>query len=137
MRPGGTSMGAKLLQKMGWRQGQGVGPKIRRKARLEEGSKQQDNGVDVHLFAPENTKMVGFVRKTDFKGLGFAGEVRLSDISTSKGHTEEDDDDDGSILSRSRVKSSKDPVEKKSGFGVGVLNDTGSDEDDPFEMGPK
>ena len=30
------TMGAKLLRKMGWRDGQGIGPRVRRKALLEE-----------------------------------------------------------------------------------------------------
>lgn len=36
LKTSGETMGAKLLKKMGWREGQGVGPKIRRKARLDE-----------------------------------------------------------------------------------------------------
>ena len=62
----GETMGVKLLQRMGWRQGQGVGAKVKRRA-------QGDKTGETHLFAPENTRMITFSKKTDKKGLGFAG----------------------------------------------------------------
>jgi G patch domain-containing protein 1 len=139
MHPKGTSIGAKLLQKMGWREGQGVGPKIRRKARMEEEDALQENGQIEHLFAPENTKMISFVRKTDFKGLGFSSEAL---VPSGNGQAKENEDDDNAILSRSRLRviNEQKKPNKKSGFGVGILNDNGSDDDDdddPFTMGPK
>ena len=53
----GETIGVKLLKKMGWKEGQGVGPKIRRKARLEGGN----DSDATHLFAPENTRMISFI----------------------------------------------------------------------------
>jgi len=50
-RPAGETIGVKLLQKMGWRQGQGVGPKVRRKARTED-ALDSTPGHGTHLFAP-------------------------------------------------------------------------------------
>ncbi|KAK3086971.1 hypothetical protein LTR53_019948, partial [Teratosphaeriaceae sp. CCFEE 6253] len=69
-RQTGETMGVKLLQRMGWRPGQGVGARIKRRA-------QGDKNGDAHLFAPENARLISFNRKADRKGLGSAGEERL------------------------------------------------------------
>jgi G patch domain-containing protein 1 len=140
MRPSADeSMGVKLLQRMGWRQGQGVGPKIRRKAR---GDDEDDVDGQEHLFAPDNSAMIQFNKKSDFKGLGYAGELSLSRTlgnSQSKQADEDNEDDDEAAWNRPKLKKAKPKLKpsKKPSFGVGVLNDTGSDDDDPYELGPK
>ena len=139
MHPGAAeSMGVKLLQKMGWRQGQGVGPRVRRKARLDDEEGAGDDGLE-HLFAPENSHMIKFVKKSDFKGLGYAGELSLPRaIEDAKANREEKDEDIDAAWSRSKFKKPKSKAKKiKPSFGVGVLNDTGSDDDDPYDLGPK
>ncbi|KAK6007540.1 hypothetical protein QM012_004354 [Aureobasidium pullulans] len=131
-RPAGETIGMKLLQKMGWRQGQGVGPKIRRKARTDD-SAGTTLGDEIHLFAPENSRMVAFNRKKDRFGLGYtAGERLGEDKATNEQRNEEENDSEqfGRSL-KPKLKA------KRTGFGVGVLNDTGSDEEDPYDMGPK
>ncbi|GIZ40826.1 hypothetical protein CKM354_000415000 [Cercospora kikuchii] len=123
----GETKGVKLLQRMGWRQGQGIGPKVKRRA-------QGDKTGEMHLFAPENTRMISLVRKTDKKGLGFEGEGKLREDSTAK-DDDEDSGEDSRILSRSKIGRKPKPL-KKSGFGVGVLNDDGEDDEDPYAVGP-
>ncbi|KAK3984613.1 hypothetical protein QBC44DRAFT_345927 [Cladorrhinum sp. PSN332] len=141
-RAGGETMGVKLLQKMGWREGQGIGPKIRRKARLDLRSDAND-ASEMHLFAPENVPMISFIRKTDHKGLGLAGQTRLTPLglSTKNDHTDDDDDDDTSGFGKPKFSlgsGRKKPSEKpRGGIGIGILNDTGSDDEDPYEVGPK
>ena len=127
----GETMGVKLLQRMGWRQGQGVGAKVKRRA-------QGDKTGEAHLFAPENTRMITFSKKTDKKGLGFAGESSLDGLAGRNANDEDDDSDaDARILSANRSKILVKPKKlKKSSFGVGVLNDTGSDDEDPYAIGP-
>jgi len=132
-RPSGETMGVKLLQKMGWREGQGVGPKVRRKARLEHGVTTSANDR-THLFAPDNSRMVAFTRKKDRLGLGYAGEERLGEAGPSVQRDDGDEEEDNTTFGRP-VKSK--PKAKRTGFGVGILNDTGSDEEDPYDMGPK
>ncbi|EMD00851.1 hypothetical protein BAUCODRAFT_29229, partial [Baudoinia panamericana UAMH 10762] len=130
---GDETMGVKLLQRMGWRPGQGVGPKVRRKAKGDEKG-------EVHLFAPEDSRMVSFERKTDRKGLGYAGEGRLEGHGgvASQAHEDDGDERDARILEMNRSKLLKKPAKtKKTGFGVGVLNDTGSDDEDPYAIGPQ
>ena len=143
LRPSGETMGLKLLRKMGWRDGQGVGPTIRRKARIDDegdpGGGGDAGGEEYHLFAPENSPMISFVRKTDQKGLGYRGEVRLTgeptteDSKWTQGGTSDAEDD--AVLKASRIKQKTAP--RRSGFGVGILNDNGSDEEDPYSMGPR
>ncbi|KMU80063.1 hypothetical protein CISG_08012 [Coccidioides immitis RMSCC 3703] len=140
-RVSGETMGVKLLKRMGWKEGQGVGPKVRRRANLHDGV---DDSGQTYLFAPENSPMISFDRKDDYKGIGFQGESRLQYSSRSKREIRSDDEDGGAgtfsgpNLSLSKMAANKKhKFPKRGGFGVGILNDTGSDEEDPYEMGPQ
>jgi len=134
LRPQGDTMGFKLLRKMGWKDGQGIGPKVRRGARLD--LKEDGNG-ELYAFAPDDVPMIQFVRKTDRTGLGHDGETKLSSSSTTPRNGTEDADEEP----RSRFSLLSGPKKKtkpaKGGIGMGILNDNGSDEEDPYEMGPK
>ncbi|KAK4103294.1 DUF1604-domain-containing protein [Parathielavia hyrcaniae] len=146
LRAEGDTMGTKLLRRMGWKDGQGIGPKVRRTARLELRADGTDAG-DTHLFAPENAPMISFVRKTDHKGLGYAGDTRLTPISRPTSvvgamDSEEDDNDQGVAISgRPKLTIAagrkKERDKSRGGIGVGILNDTGSDDEDPYEIGPR
>ncbi|KAL2006130.1 hypothetical protein VTN00DRAFT_9784 [Thermoascus crustaceus] len=131
----GETMGVKLLKRMGWREGQGIGPKVRRKAYLGDDVTSQET----HLFAPENSPIVAFVRKTDRKGLGYEGEACLESSLNARTNDSDEDESDpfyGQRLARKeKANPKKEP--RRGGFGVGVLNDTGSDEEDPYSMGPQ
>lgn len=147
MKTSGETMGVKLLKKMGWREGQGIGPKVRRKAKLDE-KDDPGGGLDdtqgSHLFAPADSKMISFLRKNDRKGLEHEGEERLDQSrrhgsAAGAGRDEDEDYEDAGITT---LTPNKKPQGKKTqagtGFGVGVLNDDGSgDDDDPYSMGPK
>lgn len=118
------TMGVKILQKMGWRRDQGVGHKVRRPVDSDMSAQ--------HLFAPPDTSMMPIIAQEQRKGLGFQSEARLS-------KAEEDAEPSTSMFDRlSKAPAAvKKPSVKKSSFGVGVLNDTGSDDEDPYELGPK
>ena len=145
-RTEGDTMGMNLLRRMGWKEGQGIGPKVRRQARLDLRSDTNDES-GTHLFAPENVPMISFVRKSDHRGLGFAGETRLTPVGLSAGtsgaNDSEEDDEDHGIGKSGRPKFTLTTGRKKErdtgrgGIGVGVLNDTGSDDEDPYEVGPR
>lgn len=138
----GDTMGTKLLRRMGWKDGQGIGPRVRRGARLDMsgGNKQSRTAADdndTYLFAPDDTPMIQFIRKTDRKGLGYEGEAKLQ---TSNGDKYSDEEDDGdrnerkfSLLPNKKSK----PKNERGGIGIGILNDNGSDDEDPYEIGPK
>ncbi|KAF3041849.1 hypothetical protein E8E11_007814 [Didymella keratinophila] len=129
------TMGVKLAQKMGWRCDQGIGRKISRAARTEDGSTSGKDAAS-YTFAPEDARAMPIPREeVRRKGLGYLSEARL-------GGVEEKPADRGSLLDFHLTESSRKPVvkkptAKKSSFGVGVLNDTGSDDEDPYELGPK
>ncbi|KAL8799250.1 MAG: hypothetical protein Q9200_007586 [Gallowayella weberi] len=142
----GDTMGVKLLKKMGWREGQGIGPKVRRKAKLDEkddpGGGGGEDTQETHMFAPEDSRMISFLRKNDRKGLGFEGDGPLDQpgIGSSAARSSKDEDDERTALGmvdRDKKSRSK-KTQPRSGFGVGVLNEDGSgDDDDPYSMGPK
>ncbi|CAM1506498.1 Fc.00g061390.m01.CDS01 [Cosmosporella sp. VM-42] len=141
-RANGDTMGFKLLRKMGWKDGQGIGPRVRRSARLDVGGVSSGPGGETHLFAPEDAGMIQFVRKVDRKGLGHDGEDKLASLSIQgSGAVDEDDEEDvlgggtrnTSLVSRGKPK----PKPDRGGIGVGILNDNGSDDEDPYEIGPR
>ncbi|SPJ80182.1 related to growth regulation protein WHI2 [Fusarium torulosum] len=141
LRAEGETMGLKLLRRMGWKDGQGIGPKIRRGARLELGDKSVEV-AETHLFAPDNATMIQFVRKNDRKGLGHDGETKLTSLNPITAAADDDDGDDNShdagVRGTSLLSSQKSRTKPgRGGIGVGILNDNGSDEEDPYEMGPK
>ncbi|KAI1387263.1 DUF1604-domain-containing protein [Hypoxylon trugodes] len=144
-RTQGETMGVKLLRKMGWKDGQGIGPKVRRKARLDVGSGKPgsttQDGPDTYLFAPENVSMISFVKKLDRKGLGFEGESKLTPMGPNAqadaGSSSDEDSRNGPLIRPSATKKKKPSKFSKGGIGIGILNDTGSDDEDPYEIGPR
>ncbi|KHN99061.1 DUF1604 domain protein [Metarhizium album ARSEF 1941] len=140
-KPPGDTKGLHLLRRMGWKDGQGIGPKIRRGARLDVG-KSGGAGLDdqTYLFAPDDAQMIKFVRKTDRMGLGHQGGTRLQSLEKT-GDSDQDNDDDDTLGKSDRPSlfsaGKKEVKFQRGAFGVGVLNDTGSDEEDPYDIGPK
>jgi G patch domain-containing protein 1 len=129
------TVGVKLLKKMGWKEGKGIGPKVRRVARADDGGALGD---ETHLFAPDDPQMISFNRKTDHKGLGYSGEARLPssrDQANNAPFAKSDDEEETGLKAGLRRNPTK--KSKTRGFGVGILNDTGSDDEDLYQMGPK
>lgn len=81
--PTQSSIGEKLLQKLGWRPGQGIGPRVTlRKLKIQEGklgkarlgmddSEHDDAEAGKHTFAPRDVKLLVYESKEDKQGLGF------------------------------------------------------------------
>ncbi|XP_059849340.1 G patch domain-containing protein 1 isoform X2 [Hypanus sabinus] len=88
------TIGMQLLRKMGWKEGQGLGPRVKRKAQRQ----QTDTGVKVYgcslpdkdlqqsqeeheedylpeniTFAPKDVTPMDFIPKDDQRGLGYSG----------------------------------------------------------------
>lgn len=139
LRAQGETMGTKLLRRMGWKDGQGIGARVRRGARLDmPGSiKTAAAAGDTFLFAPDDVPMIQFNRKNDRKGLGIEGEVKLEtpngDRESDNENEDENDKQTFSLMAGRRKK----PKAERGGIGVGILNDNGSDEEDPYEIGPR
>ncbi|CAA9958358.1 G-patch domain protein [Pyrenophora teres f. maculata] len=130
------TMGVKLAQKMGWRRDQGIGRKVCRNADLEVGAPVSKDGA-AHMFAPQDARIMTIPRENiQRKGLGYTSEARLDAVE------DEAADHISKFLlpyheASKKAPTVKKPAIKKSSFGVGVLNDTGSDDEDPYELGPK
>ncbi|KAJ6261248.1 hypothetical protein Dda_3916 [Drechslerella dactyloides] len=120
------ALGKKLMQKMGWREGQGVGPKVWRKVRDQDNADGEEEDFKTFWFAPEDVKARRWPHKTDTKGLGYTGELRADD-----GQEEEVVKPKPAV-----VKPLKKP-NVRLGMGVGVFNDDGEDDDDIYEIKPK
>ncbi|KAJ5865670.1 hypothetical protein N7534_000223 [Penicillium rubens] len=139
LKTGGETMGVKLLKKMGWREGQGIGPKVRRKANLDESSAPGGDAEETYLFAPENPPMVAFIRKNDRKGLGFEGESRLESHNALQPTRDVEESDSffwGRLAIQGKAQPPKPKEPRRGGLGVGPLNDTGSDDEDPYSLEP-
>ena len=90
-------MGARILKKMGWRLGQGIGPRITLKQRKEQdaqayeastGTKysgstlniaDDDDEASKHTYAPRDTPVLAVKRKADTHGLGYVPGLNLSE----------------------------------------------------------
>ena len=92
-------MGQKLLMKMGWRPGQGIGPRVSaRKRKIQEAKlsgrpyqpRSEELAVDEeegkHRFAPRDSKLMVFEQKTDKGGLGYVKgqSIQSSDAARAK-----------------------------------------------------
>jgi len=129
------TMGVKIAQKMGWRRDQGVGRKVKRAAHMDDGRAVSDNPSG-HTFAPKDSRMMQVAREdVNRKGLGYHSESRLG--AANEQEPEQRPMLALTFLENSKPHAPKKAALKKSSFGVGVLNDTGSDDEDPYELGPK
>ena len=139
-QPQQETIGSKLLRRMGWREGQGIGPKTRRKVDSE--LKRTSLPAEEQMVAPRNSRMIRYVRKDNRKGIGYQGEARLRSDYGQASANDVRNDAHGSVRSADESKAgnstSKDASRPRKGaFGVGVLNDDGSGDEDPYSSGPK
>lgn len=94
------SPGAKLLRKMGWRLGQGVGPrvsyaKLKQQDQLLAGPSVAPSRPDIpddeaskHSFAPRDTQIPNYPPKGDAFGLGYVrgpGLIAQTSVGSEKG----------------------------------------------------
>ncbi|KLT41563.1 DUF1604-domain-containing protein [Cutaneotrichosporon oleaginosum] len=81
--PAKSSVGHLILQKLGWRPGQGIGPRVTlRKLKVQEGKlgrvragleADMDDEAEAskHLYAPRDTRLLVYDSKDDRSGLGY------------------------------------------------------------------
>ena len=112
IKPKQDTIGISLLRKMGWREGQGVGPRMQRKVHGDEDG-------EVYNLAPVNIAVVALERKTNSNGLGYTslpGLERRVDKPVKKS-----------------VSTSKAMGGMRGSMGIGVLNE--DDDEDPYDVG--
>ncbi|XP_056317791.1 G patch domain-containing protein 1 [Danio aesculapii] len=100
--PARSSIGVELLRKMGWKDGQGVGPRLKRKPRKQNtdrvygcslppnGSEESEEDDDEFApenvtFAPKDVVPVDFTPKVDSHGLGYRGLNPLQALGGASG----------------------------------------------------
>jgi G patch domain-containing protein 1 len=122
--PSKDPIGVKLLRKMGWKPGQGVGARISaakwRKLVIENSESESEEDYDADItFAPRDSAIIVFAQKRDTFGLGFDPYKNVPDIADIKRARADRD---------SAQDSGRDSSYNKVGFGVGVLDDDDDDE---------
>lgn len=70
--PTSESIGARLLKRMGWKPGQGIGPRVSRRQRNPTASPLSDEDIAANVtFAPIDSAIILFANKSNHFGLGF------------------------------------------------------------------
>ncbi|TFK48436.1 hypothetical protein OE88DRAFT_524979 [Heliocybe sulcata] len=125
--PPKDSVGAKILKKMGWRPGQGVGPRLTwRQRKMQEiqfaggdpstlNEEDEAEEAKKHMYPPRDTPLVLPPRKEDTHGLGYVAGMKLGDIVSGQ----EDGGRQGPQIS--------------AGFGLGALNDAEDEDMDIYD----
>ncbi|KAH7922217.1 hypothetical protein BV22DRAFT_1070870 [Leucogyrophana mollusca] len=119
------SMGARILKKMGWRLGQGIGPRVTwRQHEIQYGrnpgadSMEVDEEAKKHMYPSRDTPLLIVDRKDNFHGLGYEPGLGLHASLGAQGS-------DGSG-------GNKGP-KLAGGFGLGALNDADEDDLDVYD----
>ncbi|KAF9565923.1 DUF1604-domain-containing protein [Agrocybe pediades] len=131
------SVGARILKKMGWRLGQGIGPRISLKQRkLQDamaydattGTKflgrtldipDDDEEANKHKYAPRDTPVLVVKRKDNYHGLGYVPGMSLNES-----------------LGDNAASGSNSGPKLAGGFGLGALNDADEDDLDVYDSNP-
>ncbi|KAK3744758.1 hypothetical protein QZH41_013309 [Actinostola sp. cb2023] len=122
------SVGVKLLTQMGWKEGQGIGPRVRRVAKKTYGcapqptTNKQDDEDDIYavglLFAPKDVQSIEFTSKDNLHGIGYSGINPKTALSSQRDWLGMDPGTDTIGI-------------RGQGFGVGALEE---DDDDIYRQ---
>ncbi|KAI8880634.1 hypothetical protein K501DRAFT_254693 [Backusella circina FSU 941] len=128
--PPTDSLGVRLLRKMGWKPGQGVGPRIKKRQEDDDDDEYMNN-VD---FAPRDTPIENYQPKRDTYGLGYDLSASVPEIAEMKRLRElakKEEDDNSSSKHRSSF-GLFDNKKSAGGdaFGLGAFED--DDDDDIY-----
>ncbi|EMD39102.1 hypothetical protein CERSUDRAFT_104368 [Gelatoporia subvermispora B] len=120
------SAGARILRKMGWRVGQGVGPRVTYAQRKAQDAavlgargareEEEDEEAKKHMFPRRDTPVLVASRKDNFHGVGYVPGMRLEE---SRGAGADEARNRGPSIS--------------AGFGLGALNDADEDDIDIYD----
>lgn len=113
--PPKDSVGVRLLRKMGWRPGQGIGPRIKRRIDDEDDDEDDDDALSNMTFAPRDTPIENFQAKRDTYGLGFDLSTSVPEVAEMKRLRE---------LARQKEMSGAE-VDKKNRSSFGVFDTAG------------
>ncbi|KAG9063471.1 hypothetical protein KI688_004355 [Linnemannia hyalina] len=118
--PTSESIGARLLKRMGWKPGQGIGPRVSRRQRNPKADPLSDDDAPTNVsFAPIDSAIIVFANKSNRFGLGFNPHKDAPEFDVSA-HAQ----------SGSRYLSGADSGVTGSRLGFGLLSDSEGDEDE-------
>lgn len=90
--PINESVGAQLLKRMGWKPGQGIGPRLTYEQMKRRNEREgltilvpEDAEATKHTYAPQDRQLPSLTRKDNFHGLGYTGVTGLRSAVDSKG----------------------------------------------------
>ncbi|KAH9926919.1 uncharacterized protein B0H18DRAFT_875905 [Fomitopsis serialis] len=112
------SVGARILKKMGWRLGQGVGPRLayaQRRAQLgplAPSEQDEDEEAKKHMYPRRDAPVLIAPRKDNFHGLGYTP---------------------GMSLEEAVGRNAREGPQLAAGFGLGALNDADEDDLDVYD----
>ncbi|XP_073515863.1 G patch domain-containing protein 1 [Phyllobates terribilis] len=153
--PAKITMGVQLLRQMGWKEGQGVGPRIKRRAQKktagsnvkrygcalpptgsEESEDEDDDYVPENItFAPKDVTPVDFTVKDNVHGLGYRGlnprEALFGSLNTHINVFSDASEKTSSLLGDVRQSKGRKVGISGQAFGVGAMED---DDDDIYSV---
>lgn len=111
---------------MGWKPGQGIGPRVTKKQKIPQDmtADDDDDTPDNITFAPIDSAIVVFTNKSDVHGLGFDPYKNAPEFDTRQ-----QAQPGSKYLSRT-------DTEPKKGHGFGRFDDDDDDDDDIYGPGP-
>ncbi|KAJ3412039.1 hypothetical protein HDV05_001369 [Chytridiales sp. JEL 0842] len=113
--PSKDPVGIRLLRRMGWREGQGVGPRVKRKRDLKEEGEEDIYAQD-QVFAPRDITAIILTGRKGVHGLGYNPYETAPELKRSLKEAADHANDSFNIGI-------------KGGFGTGILDE---DDDDDF-----
>ncbi|KAM4017923.1 LOW QUALITY PROTEIN: G patch domain-containing protein 1 [Anomaloglossus baeobatrachus] len=149
--PAKITMGVQLLRQMGWKEGQGVGPRIKRKAQKhragsnvktygcalpptgsEESEDEEDDYVPENItFAPKDVTPIDFIVKDNVHGLGYRGlnphQALFGSSGTHVSVFSDASEKTGSLLGDVRQSKGRKVGISGQAFGVGAMEDEDDD----------
>lgn len=134
-RPAEDTIGEQLLARMGWKKGQGIGPRILKRIDPD------DPASEMREFPPEDSAIPDPAVVSGNKGLGFgAGRSLVSTLPDLQSAGQSDRNETKRVIHASSNK--KGPIisgkhSLSNGFGLGSFTDARSDEEDAYELGPR
>ena len=131
----GETMGRKLLRKMGWREGQGIGNRKEGERESKGASRPSQSAKSSHVAT--DGAMISLTQKLDRHGIGYDHDPGLLETHHLALKDSEKASNGDAVLRKTKAgKEQKANGQPRGGFGVGILNDD-SDGEDPYTMGPQ
>lgn len=136
------SAGARILKKMGWRIGQGIGPRITWRQREMVFGRDPDAPADdvdeeakKHMYAPRDTPLIILDRKDNFHGLGYDPGLGLNaSLGVTPGASKQPGGPRlAGACSHCYCMKTSDSDSWTGGFGLGALNDADEDDLDVYD----